>query len=135
MQDLQTASRTMQELHKLGVQLSIDDFGTGYSSLSYLSHLPVDKLKIDQSFIRNFASDPSAAVLARAIIELGHCLGMKVIAEGVETKDQMDYLRANGCDEGQGYYFGRPSKGDPLDLPTGADTTDLAETPRPSLES
>ena len=108
LQDLQAGARTIQQLHKRGIQVAIDDFGTGYSSLSYLSRLPVDKLKIDQSFVRSLPGDPDAAAVAKTIIDLGHCLKMKVIAEGVETKAQLDYLLEKGCDEGQGYYFNHP---------------------------
>lgn len=108
LQDLQAAAPAIQQLHQRGIQVAIDDFGTGYSSLNYLSRLPFDKLKIDQSFVRNLRDDPDAAAVAKAIIDLGHCLGMKVIAEGVETREQLDYLLAKGCDEAQGYYFDRP---------------------------
>jgi EAL domain-containing protein (putative c-di-GMP-specific phosphodiesterase class I) len=95
-------------LKQLGVTLSIDDFGTGYSSLSYLRRLPVEKLKIDQSFVRGLPQSQDDAIIARAIIELGHALGHTVIAEGIESEEQLAYLSDYGCDEGQGYLFGRP---------------------------
>ncbi len=108
MQDAREAVQVLTTLSDLGAQLAIDDFGTGYSSLSYLKQFPVDKLKLDQSFVRHLNTDPNDAVIARATINLGHSLGLEVIAEGVETEEQYDYLRAEGCDVIQGYLFGRP---------------------------
>jgi EAL domain-containing protein (putative c-di-GMP-specific phosphodiesterase class I) len=107
-QDLQTTITTLHQLHELGIQISIDDFGTGYSSLSYLKRLPISKIKIDQSFIREICTDPDDEAIANAVISLGHGLKMQVIAEGVETLEQLEHLRAQGCDEIQGYYFSRP---------------------------
>jgi EAL domain-containing protein (putative c-di-GMP-specific phosphodiesterase class I) len=98
----------MPALRKMGVSLSIDDFGTGYSSLNYLRRLPVEKLKIDQSFVQGLLECQDDAIIASAIIDLGHALGHTVIAEGVETEEQLAYLRGRGCDEGQGFLFGRP---------------------------
>jgi diguanylate cyclase (GGDEF)-like protein len=100
--------RAVPALQKLGVMLSIDDFGTGYSSLNYLRRLPVKKLKIDKSFVSGLPDSQDDAIIARAIINLGHALGHTVIAEGIEREDQLAYLREHGCDEGQGYLFGRP---------------------------
>jgi diguanylate cyclase (GGDEF)-like protein len=98
----------LQQLRELGVQLTIDDFGTGYSSLSYLRRLPVDVLKIDQSFLRNVTSDPDAATILKAVIDIGLGLQQQVIAEGVETEEQFRYLQRNNCRDGQGYFFSRP---------------------------
>jgi EAL domain-containing protein (putative c-di-GMP-specific phosphodiesterase class I) len=98
----------LKELASLGLHLAIDDFGTGYSSLSALQQFPIGTLKIDQSFVRDAASDASDATLVRTIIEMGHSLGMQVVAEGVETIDQLAFLRAAGCDQGQGTLFGEP---------------------------
>ncbi len=96
------------KLHAMGLKLSIDDFGTGYSSLSYLKRYQIDKLKIDQSFVRDLDKQHADGAIVRAIIQMAHGLGFKTIAEGVETSTQLDYLRAHGCDEVQGYFFGRP---------------------------
>ncbi|MCE5180948.1 MAG: EAL domain-containing protein [Betaproteobacteria bacterium] len=106
-QDVTATVATLHQLHALGIQISIDDFGTGYSSLSYLKHMPIDKIKIDQSFIRDLCVSHSGNAIANVVINLAHSLKMRVIAEGVETLKQLDYLRAYGCDEIQGYYFSR----------------------------
>jgi diguanylate cyclase (GGDEF)-like protein len=99
---------TMQALKAIGVKLSLDDFGTGYSSLTYLRRFPIDTLKIDRSFVHDIAVDAGAANICRSVITIGHELGMRVLAEGVETAEQIDYLQRNGCDAYQGYWFGRP---------------------------
>nr|WP_315489243.1 EAL domain-containing protein [uncultured Rhodoferax sp.] len=100
----------MNAIKQRGVAFSLDDFGTGYSSLTYLKRLPLAQLKIDQSFVRDVLTDPSDAVIARTILALGHSLGLKVIAEGVETAAQQEFLASLGCDAYQGYFFGRPMK-------------------------
>jgi diguanylate cyclase (GGDEF)-like protein/PAS domain S-box-containing protein len=108
MNDPQKVLGSMAAMKALGVQLSIDDFGIGYSSLSYLKKLPVDKLKIDQSFIRNIASDSDNAAVVRAVLSIGRSMKLKVIAEGVENASQLAWLQAEGGEEAQGYYFSRP---------------------------
>ena len=108
MHDAPRLLRTLQELKALGVRVSIDDFGTGYSSLAYLRRFPVDSLKIDRSFVSELGADADDAIV-RSIVALGHSLGLKVVAEGVELETQLLRLRNVGCDEVQGYYFGRPA--------------------------
>ncbi|MVV52154.1 GGDEF and EAL domain-containing protein [Pseudomonas sp. PB120] len=108
MQNIDTTVNALTRLKALGVRLAIDDFGTGYSSLSYLRRFPIDVLKIDQSFIRGLSNDSNDAALVSAIISLGRSLNLSIIAEGVETLDQLDFLKAHHCEEGQGYYFSKP---------------------------
>ena len=108
MDEVERAIATMGEIKAMGVQLAIDDFGTGYSSLAYLKRFPVDVLKIDQSFVRDIETDAGSAAMVGAIVSLAHDLGMRVIAEGVETAPQRDFLHARGCDEVQGYLISRP---------------------------
>jgi CheY-like chemotaxis protein len=108
MDNLDEAVATLQQLRATGIKLSLDDFGTGHSSLSRLRRLPIDHLKIDQSFVRNLTTDPEDAAVCLAIIGLAHNLRMTVIAEGVESEGQATYLRQHRCDEIQGYYFSRP---------------------------
>ena len=108
MEDPERVISILQEIKGLGVTISIDDFGTGYSSLSYLRHFPIDVIKIDRSFVKDIGDDPKESVIANAIIQLAHSLGCKVLAEGVETKVQADYLRSQGCDLVQGFFFGKP---------------------------
>jgi len=108
MADVEAAQRTMVDLKNLGVSIAIDDFGTGYSSLSYLCRFPVDRLKIDQSFVRGIGSAPRMDALADAIIAMAKSLGIGAIAEGVETQDQRAFLASRGCVEGQGFFFSKP---------------------------
>ena len=108
MEDPDAALKLLTRLRALGIRLAIDDFGTGYSSLARLKRLPVDKLKLDQSFVRGLPDDPEDAAIARAVIALGKSLGLKVLAEGIEQPEQADFLRGLGCNYGQGYHFGRP---------------------------
>ncbi|MGE0602847.1 MAG: putative bifunctional diguanylate cyclase/phosphodiesterase, partial [Xanthobacteraceae bacterium] len=108
MQNPESAANDVRFLQELGVTFSIDDFGVGYSSLSYVKNLPVDRLKVDQGFIRNVNTDPNDAAIVRAIINLGHSLNLKIMAEGVETAEQLAFVRNEGCDEVQGFYFSPP---------------------------
>jgi EAL domain-containing protein (putative c-di-GMP-specific phosphodiesterase class I) len=114
MRDLQKSVARMRELEAMGVALSIDDFGTGYSSLSSLKTFPISRLKIDKSFVRELADNPDDQAIAMAVISLGHKLNLRVIAEGVETEQQRDFLRENECDEMQGYLFSKPVAADAI---------------------
>ena len=106
--DVETATRVLTDLHNLGFSVSIDDFGTGHSSLTLLKQFPLDTIKIDRSFIRDLNSDPDDAAIVNAVVTMGHNLRMRVVAEGVETSEQLHFLRSMGCHEVQGYYTGRP---------------------------
>jgi sensor c-di-GMP phosphodiesterase-like protein len=138
-------------LKAMGMKLAIDDFGTGYSSLSYLKRFPIDTLKIDQSFVRDVATDGDDATIVGAVIEMGRNLKQRVIAEGIETPAQLDFLRAQHCDEGQGFHFSHPLSAEAFghllrararsearaaarcDLAGGGLVCDSAPTRRPSL--
>src|SRR5690606_12700775 len=107
-EDHHKTMRTLEKLSGLGVQIALDDFGTGYSNLSYLSRLPIHCLKIDKSFVQRSLSDHSDGEIVRAIIALADNLGLRVVAEGIETPAQLSLLRQHRCDEGQGFLFSRP---------------------------
>jgi EAL domain-containing protein (putative c-di-GMP-specific phosphodiesterase class I) len=108
MHNPEQAISVMNKLHERDVRMAIDDFGTGYSSLSYLKKFKIHKLKIDQSFVRDVSTDPEDKAIVAGIISMAKKLGLKTIAEGVETAEQLAYLREQGCDDAQGYYFGEP---------------------------
>ena len=108
MVDPERASQLLRKLHAMGVRISIDDFGTGYSSLSYLKRFPAQAVKIDRSFISGLPSDGDDSAITQAVIAMAHSLGLQVVAEGVETAEQLALLRKLGCDEAQGYLLGRP---------------------------
>src|SRR6185503_11124656 len=108
MEDPVNAQKVLDRLAELGVKLSIDDYGTGYSSLSYIMKLPVQELKIDRSFISRMATDEEISTIVRSTIDLGHNLGLQVVAEGVEDAASWDMLRSLGCDDAQGYFMSRP---------------------------
>ena len=115
MQDVESNIAVLRELRQTGVQIAIDEFGTGHSSLSYLSRLPIDVVKIDQSFIQDLTTDPNGAAIARSIIVMAHNLKLRVIAEGVETEEQLEFLKKRRCDEMQGYLFSKPAPAEAFD--------------------
>lgn len=106
---------TLAALNRLGVVISIDDFGTGYTSLAYIRRLPVSEIKIDKSFVANMLTDEGDATIVRSVIELGHNLGLKVVAEGVENQAVLHRLVDIGCDYAQGYHIGRPAPREELE--------------------
>ena len=108
MKDVERTTRVVRELQSLGFDIAIDDFGTGYSSLAYLKRFPIDKLKVDRSFVSQLRPHSQDAAIVQAVIGLGHTLGIKVIAEGVETVQQREWLKRLSCDEIQGYFYSRP---------------------------
>ena len=110
MQNSETTLATLHRLRELGVKISMDDFGTGYSSLSYLRSFPFDKIKIDRSFVRDLAERPDCMAIIRAVVGLGTSLGIATTAEGVETPEQLERLRAEGCTEVQGFLFSPPRR-------------------------
>jgi EAL domain-containing protein (putative c-di-GMP-specific phosphodiesterase class I) len=108
MKHAESTESSLKTLRATGVQLAVDEFGTGYSSLSYLRRFSIDALKIDQSFVRQITTVPNDTSIVTAVISMGRSLKLRVIAEGVETQDEMAFLQAHQCDEAQGYYFSRP---------------------------
>lgn len=108
MQHIDASLKTLKTLKRMGVQISIDNFGTGYSSLRYLKQFPIDRLKIDRSFVSDIANDPNNAAMIVAIIAMAHCMGLEVIAEGIETVEQLRFLKMHGCNDVQGYLLGYP---------------------------
>ena len=128
MDDNVLALARLEELKALGVRLAVDDFGTGYSSLSYLQHFPIDVLKIDQTFVERIERGVEESSLARAIVRLAQSLNLTVVAEGVETEGQLQWLRSIRCSYAQGYLLGRPGSADDL-------AAMLRGTPRPGSRS
>jgi diguanylate cyclase (GGDEF)-like protein/PAS domain S-box-containing protein len=115
MQDAELAITTLRELKSLGLHISVDDFGTGFSSLAYLKRFPLDELKIDKSFVDGLGRDPEATAIVAAVMGMAHALDLRVVAEGVETADQVARLRTLGCDEAQGFFYARPCSADDID--------------------
>ncbi len=111
MQNAEHSINTLRGLKKQGVRISMDDFGTGYSSLNYLKRFPIDRIKLDQSFVRDLPGDKDDAAIAMAVIAMGHSLELVVIAEGVETEEQLAFLKDRNCDQLQGFLFSRPLPG------------------------
>jgi EAL domain-containing protein (putative c-di-GMP-specific phosphodiesterase class I) len=108
MKRAESAASVLKTLRASGVTIAVEDFGTGYSSLSYLRKFPIDSLKIDQSFVRQITTAPDGTTIVTAIISMGRSLELRVVAEGIETQQELEFLQAHLCDEGQGYYFSRP---------------------------
>jgi EAL domain-containing protein (putative c-di-GMP-specific phosphodiesterase class I) len=108
MQDSLATTAVLTAIRNLGVRLALDDFGTGFSCLSYLKCFPIDTLKIDRSFVRDLATDADNAGIVKAVINMGNSLHMRVVAEGVETREQLEFLQEHSCPDGQGYYFAHP---------------------------
>ena len=116
MGDADATVKTLEHLKAIGIRLAIDDFGTGYSSLGYLKRFPIDVLKVDRSFVAGLPANRGDAAIVRAVVGLTRALGLKAVAEGVETKEQLAELRGLGCDQGQGYLFGRPTATEVADV-------------------
>ena len=120
MQDVESTAALLNELRAMGVRLAIDDFGIGYSSLSYLSRFPIDTLKIDQSFVRKMTNESNSATIVSTVINMGKSLNKRVVAEGVEAQEQLAFLQAWDCDEGQGYHFSKPLYAEEFETVLGA---------------
>jgi EAL domain-containing protein (putative c-di-GMP-specific phosphodiesterase class I) len=110
------AIKILQQISDLGIELAVDDFGTGYSSLAYLKRLPIDKLKIDQTFVKDLPEDEEDMGITKAVIALAQSLNLEIIAEGVETKEQKEFLVQNGCNNIQGYYYSKPIPADEFEI-------------------
>jgi EAL domain-containing protein (putative c-di-GMP-specific phosphodiesterase class I) len=108
MDDIEYAINVLSRFKEIGIKIALDDFGTGYSSLNYLSRLPLDKLKIDQSFVHRIESDTAGRAITEAIIVLGRTLGLEIVAEGIESEPALNYLREHGCHQAQGYFICKP---------------------------
>jgi EAL domain-containing protein (putative c-di-GMP-specific phosphodiesterase class I) len=132
----ESAAAILQSLREVGIQVAMDDFGTGYSSLGYLRKFPLDALKIDQSFVRQISTAGEDTVIVTAVIGIAQGLKLRVIAEGVETREEVEFLRAHQCDEAQGYYFSRPVPAEQLAklLKTGIPEPRRVRTPRASVD-
>jgi EAL domain-containing protein (putative c-di-GMP-specific phosphodiesterase class I) len=135
MQNTEAAVATLSEIKDLGVHIAMDDFGTGYSSLGYLQRFPFDKIKIDRTFIQTLTRRSNASSIIRAVISLGRSLGIQTCAEGVETEQQVDILKAEGCNEVQGYYFGKPMPAPEFEVVWGAWRREARPTPRAQAET
>ncbi len=115
MQNIEHSTMILNQLKQLGIKLSMDDFGKGYSSLSYLKHLPIDTIKIDKSFVDDILDCANQGSIVKAIIDIGNSMNFTVIAEGIETEKQTNFLIENGCKVGQGYYYSKPVPADELE--------------------
>ena len=115
MEDLSSAREVMRKLNRLGARLAIDDFGTGHSSLAYLKQFPVHEVKVDRAFVQGVAESPVDSAIVRAVIDLANAMGIAAVAEGVETRDQVDELKMLGCQIAQGFYFSQPLRAEEFD--------------------
>jgi EAL domain-containing protein (putative c-di-GMP-specific phosphodiesterase class I) len=134
MKNAAVTTAVLKRLAEMGIRISIDDFGTGYSSLTYFKHFPVHAVKIDRSFVRDLSTDQSDAVIAATIINMAHTLGLNVVAEGVESRHQLGFLRERGCDEYQGYLLARPMPAQQVELFLQNADSEAAESGRRAIE-